>query len=289
MSKLLNYKGLYGENQFSVIPEFINHEALETRSSRYNWEIKEHIHTDLIQVFIIESGEGSLISGNREIPFKNPSIILIPTNTIHGFTYNPKIKGDVFTISDNYFESLFKESPQIIIELNYLNQLDFSKNDVFFQQILEVKNIIVRELIEGIIEKRTVLKYLFQLFFTYLYRHSISSKNQVSESDNRTLNYYKSFQKSIKTSKNESKSIKEYAAELNITSTHLNRICQALVQQSAQQIIHDFLIAESKKYLLNTNYSVSEISYLLNFREPAYFTRFFKQRVGIPPKEFRNK
>ena len=44
---------------------------------------------------------------------------------------------------------------------------------------------------------------------------------------------------------------------------------------------------EAKKYLLNTNYSISEVSYFLNFKDPAYFTRLFKKMTGVTPSEFR--
>jgi AraC family transcriptional regulator, transcriptional activator of pobA len=85
----------------------------------------------------------------------------------------------------------------------------------------------------------------------------------------------------------ESKSIEEYAKELNITAVHLNRICQSIVQKSALQIVQDYLINEAKKYLLNTSYSVSEVSYFLNFKDPAYFTRLFKKQTGVSPSDFR--
>ena len=137
------------------------------------------------------------------------------------------------------------------------------------------------------IEKQAVIQALFQLFFINIYRFSLSLKSLISVSNNRTLGYFQAFQKSIKRSLQETKSINEYAQELNITAVHLNRICQSLVQKSALQLVQEFLISEAKKYLLNTNYSISEVSYLLNFKDPAYFTRLFKKQTGVSPSEFK--
>jgi AraC family transcriptional activator of pobA len=145
----------------------------------------------------------------------------------------------------------------------------------------------LNELIDENPEKRNVIQLLFQLLFIQIYRFSILEKQEISISDNKMLNYFKSFQKSIKQTITETKSVENYAKEMSITSVHLNRVCQAIVRKSALQIIHEYLIAEAKKYLLNTNYSISEVSYLLNFKDPAYFTRLFKKQTGVSPSEFR--
>jgi AraC family transcriptional activator of pobA len=68
---------------------------------------------------------------------------------------------------------------------------------------------------------------------------------------------------------------------------HLNRVCKIVVDKSPLQILHELVVAEAKKYLLNTSYSISEISYFLNFNDPAYFTRLFKKNVGVSPSDFR--
>jgi AraC family transcriptional regulator, transcriptional activator of pobA len=79
----------------------------------------------------------------------------------------------------------------------------------------------------------------------------------------------------------------EYARELNSTTAHLNRICQAVAQKTTSQIVEEYIIGEAKKYLLHISYSISEISYMINFNDPAYFSRLFKKHCGASPKIFR--
>ncbi len=253
----------------------------------YDWEIKEHLHTELYQVFIIESGEGLLVSEQKEIELCAPCIITIPSHTLHGFNFHPSIVGEVITFSESFLETLFKNSPKVLLELNHLKHLSFETENVAFENLLMLKSQIIKELYEENPEKQTVLQSLFRVFFIGLYRFSLLLTHQITPSDNRTVRYFQAFQKSIKQSLQESKPIHEYAKELNITTVHLNRICQSLVQKSALQIVHEYIINEAKKYLLNTNYSVSEVSYFLNFKDPAYFTRLFKKMTGVSPSEFR--
>lgn len=285
--KLINFKGLYGDNQSPTLPNFIHYESLETRSKMYDWEIKEHLHTELYQLFIFQSGSGVLISENEEIALESPCIVTIPTNTLHGFHFPANMNGEVITFSESFLESIFKNSPQIILEFNQLRHFSFEDEMSIFQEINSDKSAIIKELFEENSAKQLFLQSLFQLLFVRLYRFSLSHQQETAQSDHRTLRYFQSFQKSVKQSLQESKSISDYAKEQNITTVHLNRVCQRLVQKSALQIVQEHLINEAKKYLLNTSYSISEVSYFLNFKDPAYFTRLFKKQTGISPSDFR--
>ena len=281
------FKGLYGDNSYSPILDFIHHEPLAARSKMYNWEINEHLHTDLFQLFLIESGNGLLISEKNKTEIDGHCIILIPTNTLHGFSFHDNICGEVITFSENFFESLFSANQKILNEISRLFLMKFQENSTDFTTMISIKNMIINELKEDKLEKQIVLESLFKLLFFNIYRQAFSQKAKISETDNRTLKYFQAFQKNIKQSILDSKTVGQYALELNISTMHLNRICQNVVQKSPIQIIHDQLISEAKKYLLNTSYSISEISYFLNFNDPAYFTRLFKKIVGVSPSDFR--
>jgi len=286
---LVNFKGLYGDNHQAFLSEFIHHETLEVRSKLYDWEITEHLHTDLIQIFIFSSGEGLLISEHKKIALNAPSILVIPTNTLHGFVFQSNICGDVITFTESFLENIFRNSPHILLELNHLKSFTFEPNREDFDEIQQINSQIIKEISGQNFEKQLYLQSLFQLLFLKLYRIGMQDNIQISKSDNRTLAYFQSFQKNIKKSLHESKSMHDYAKELNITAVHLNRICQTLVKKSALQIVHEYLICEAKKYLKNTTHSIAEISYFLDFKDPAYFTRLFKKQTGFSPSEFRKK
>ena len=113
---LVHFKGLYGDNPHSLLPNFIHFEALETRSKIYDWEIKEHLHTDLFQVFLIKSGEGLLVSEQKEWTLTGPCIATIPAHSLHGFVFQPNINGEVLTFSDSFLEGLLKKSQQAVFD-----------------------------------------------------------------------------------------------------------------------------------------------------------------------------
>lgn len=164
----------------------------------------------------------------------------------------------------------------------------FIKDSERFGNLLYVVNNISKEILNDAMERQLALKSYFQLLFLGLYRKSLMAENLELQTTNRTLIYFQQFQKLIKQSLNKPLSIKAYASKLGITQMHLNRVCHAVVEESALKVVQSFMVNEAKKYLLNTSYSISEIAYFLDFNDPAYFNRVFKKLVGVPPGEFRN-
>jgi AraC-like DNA-binding protein len=58
--------------------------------------------------------------------------------------------------------------------------------------------------------------------------------------------------------------------------------------KTALELIHLYMISEAKNMLVAGDQSISEIAYQLGFENPPYFSRLFKKKVGITPKEFKN-
>ena len=287
--KLLQYKGPYGEQRNPVSDELIDYEPLSKRSAIYNYEITEHLHTDLMQLFLITAGGGFLLSEGKKIALQTPCALIIPNNTLHGFVLQSDVAGDVFTFSTTFFEKNLVTVKKILLQMNQLQQLVFDKNTSTFQGILTLKNSLLKELAAYHPEKKYAIKLYFQLLLLHLYRVTQEKPVQTLPIENRTLVYFHAFQKLIKQTIHETKTIQEYAKELSISPVHLNRICQTLVQKSALQVVHEYLLIEAKKYLLGTGNSIAEISYFLDFKDPSHFSKFFRKMMGVNPRAFRRE
>lgn len=59
--------------------------------------------------------------------------------------------------------------------------------------------------------------------------------------------------------------------------------------RSAQQLLHERVLLEAKRHLTYTNMTIGQVAERLGFKEPAYFTRFFKRSVKLTPKAFRQR
>ena len=77
------------------------------------------------------------------------------------------------------------------------------------------------------------------------------------------------------------------AGRLHVSPSYLSDMLRTLTGQSAQQHIHDKLIAQAKEKLATTGLSVSEVAYALGFEHSQSFSRFFKTKTALSPLAFR--
>jgi len=84
-------------------------------------------------------------------------------------------------------------------------------------------------------------------------------------------------------------SVSAYANLLNVTPGHLNDTARRETGMTASSLIHERILLEARRLLAHSDQSVKEVAYALGFDDPSYFTRFFRERSGEAPGEFRER
>ena len=95
------------------------------------------------------------------------------------------------------------------------------------------------------------------------------------------------FRQSVEIGFRRHRSIRDYAAELGISTDRLHAICQRTLGRSPIELVHDRMVQEAKLRLERSARTVQEISDGLGFRDPANFSHFFKRKAGISPAKYR--
>ena len=79
-----------------------------------------------------------------------------------------------------------------------------------------------------------------------------------------------------------------YARMQHITPRYFSAIIKEKTGDSALQWIVRMVITEAKQLLEEPDLSIKEIADQLNFPTQSFFGKYFKQYVGVSPKEYRN-
>ena len=286
--EIINYEGLYGDNEAQLSNNFIHCEAIETRSQKHDWLIRAHFHASLFQFFYVKTGKGVFKAHNVENSFEGPCLLLIPENNLHGFEFQQNTTGTVLTIASDFIEKAYSKKSIIQKAFEYAQIIHLK--DQQQEQLIENNLVqLTHEIYNSLPLKDFKIETLLSNFLTDIYRLSIQNQVDLTAQNNRSLMLFRQFQKSIRISNNPQKTITSYAQELGITLVHLNRICRNSMGKTAIQVVHEYHIGQAQNYLQHSSYSISEIAYQLNFNDASYFSRLFKNITGLSPKEFRVK
>ena len=81
--------------------------------------------------------------------------------------------------------------------------------------------------------------------------------------------------------------VAEYADLMNKPAKSLTNLFANHIEKSPLQIIQDRIFLEAKRIILNSEKSIKETAFELGFEDIQSFSRFFKNKQGVSPKEFR--
>lgn len=83
--------------------------------------------------------------------------------------------------------------------------------------------------------------------------------------------------------------VSDYSKKIGITSRKLSSVCQSCKGQSPKKIINEYLIAESKRLLVNTSFSIKQVAMQLGFADQYQFSKYFKKHEKMAPAIYRKK
>ncbi|RFM34717.1 AraC family transcriptional regulator [Chitinophaga silvisoli] len=82
---------------------------------------------------------------------------------------------------------------------------------------------------------------------------------------------------------------KEFARSMDMHPNYLNALLKKHTGENASTHIRNRILDEAKTLLLQTDWSLQDISYSIGFADQPGFNLFFKKNTGFTPAEFRKK
>ena len=82
-------------------------------------------------------------------------------------------------------------------------------------------------------------------------------------------------------------SVAKVAEAVNLSESRAAHLFKSALGKGIHQYAAELKISGAKELLINTDMSVSEISRMVGYADPLYFSRTFNKEVGCSPKKFR--
>lgn len=80
-----------------------------------------------------------------------------------------------------------------------------------------------------------------------------------------------------------------YASKLNKSPKTLSNLFSSLSDRTPIDIIHERIMVHARKQIYHTTKSIKEIAYDLGYEDIQTFSRFFKNKEGLSPIQYREK
>lgn len=80
--------------------------------------------------------------------------------------------------------------------------------------------------------------------------------------------------------------IEKMAEEIGMSRSSLQRKIKTYTGFSPSELIRNIRLRKAATLLKSKSDSISQISFLVGFEDPSYFTKSFKKQFGVPPSEY---
>lgn len=83
--------------------------------------------------------------------------------------------------------------------------------------------------------------------------------------------------------------VDEFASMLNVTPKYLSRLLKETMNRGPSDIISLLTMKAIERRLRFTDMTMQQIANDLNFANPSFFGKYFKEHTGMTPMEYRRK
>ena len=251
--------------------------------------IENSFKTKFYTLLIIEGGSGKLTIDNEVHDLKKARVFFVNYNQVFRFSEVEKFKGEAVLFTRSFYNLIYTGNRKIKNDTAFSHLpslMDFSKSDLanFSTGINDMKKeftqpaILSKEII-CLLLKASMLKYI----------RKTNNSNYIDFKTNRKSTYVEQFKNLVEIHFKELKRTSDYSSKLTISANYLNALIKEKLDVSAETVIQNRVILEAERLLLNTDLSVTEISFELGFSDKSHFGKYFKKITQESPNNFRKK
>jgi len=278
MQKLIFNTNKYGEKLLIDIKTFDEIEFYDNK-----------LKPDFYAIAVLEKAEGEIIINTKKI-LLNDNIILFTQPGHEVYIGNSIFKKGFFLFFVKEFIDTFFNDNLFLFKFNFFRH-NLPEYFVTTKEMLSEILMSVSEIRNEILNLQDDSEHLLRSLLYYLLIKTNRLYSDTYKLNNSTVKniYILKFQQLLENNICEKHNVNEYAYDLKISRTYLNKLVKNYFNKTANQVIREYLLAEAKRKIVYSKNDISQIAFDLNFSEASSFVRFFKKMTGTSPNKFRKE
>jgi AraC family transcriptional regulator, transcriptional activator of pobA len=249
-----------------------------------------HRH-DFYEILFITRGHGNHIIDFHDYKIKPNTIFFLSPGQIHELELSEDIKGYIFLFTSEFY-LLNKQDKNHLLELPFFYSISSENPPLYLEKsgdydlLLDLFRQACDENNKNLDDSPELISSILDIILIICKR---LYPRQTEEKKKKGHLLVKKFKQLIEEKYKENIPVKEYAALLSVTASHLSETVKSITGKTSTDLINNKMILEIKRMLMHSDLGISEIAFQLNFSDQSYFSKYFKNITGMTPNEFRAK
>ena len=264
-------------------------EPIRDRSGPNDWRIRPHAHPDHTQILLVREGGGTIGMEDRLLQITVPAILVVPAGIVHQINFAPGTDGYVVTAALGCLAAASAIDPALAKAAARPAVYGLEGTGLDVVAVNDTFEWLHREFIWAAPGRRAAIMAQYVRVLVMVLRLGIVQDDGALSAPDRDYELVARYRALLETHFHTERALTFYAERLAVTPARLNAACKARAGKTASALLHDRIVVEAKRYLIYTESSVAQVAHLTGFDDPAYFNRFFAQRVGASPGAFRKQ
>ncbi|RUW48957.1 helix-turn-helix domain-containing protein [Mesorhizobium sp. M8A.F.Ca.ET.021.01.1.1] len=274
---------VYGEPVRPLDVGFLHVETVLARSNIHVGQVAAHKHPQMGQITYWTGGSGTYRIEDRSWDFSAPAVSFVPSTIVHGFSIGPGTDAIVVSVADDALATLAGHS---LLPLDRPVFTDALPQHAAWQRLATVLDMIAAEYAEAQGGSDKVLPALIAVALSHIARLAPEATDARGSSD---TSLARGLRRLVDAHFRDNWPVDRYVEALATTPHLLDKAAHAVLGSGVKRVVGERRLLEAKRLLLFTVRTVEDIAYEIGFDDPAYFSRFFRERTGEAPAAWRRR
>ena len=262
-------------------------ERLEPAVFRRSLRLRKGQYQPFSHIFLLMDGNCEMVIDDVIMTIRSPSLVFLPPDSDD----HVAIAAGAQVLLVGFAPELLTEAIGDAVESPMLRI--FTEQPLVQEEALDVKAELL-PLLEGFLSEvarpergsRMVLAAFLRLILMTGWRASGGQETPGAVQSDET-SFVQRYRQLVEVNFRRHWPVSDYAEAIGITPDRLHAICQRSLGRPPLQLLHERLLQEAKLRLERSARTSQEISDSLGFRDPTYFSHFFKRKTGLSPAAYR--
>ena len=273
---------IYGEPARPLDVGFVHVETVQARRTVHEGRVAPHRHDHMGQITYWTKGSGCYRIEDAVLDFRAPAVSFVPSNVVHGFDIEANADALVVSISDDLLGAL---AAWTVLPLATPTFLTHGGGQAAWRRLAMTLDALTEEYQDHAPAQDLALASLVSLALTHIARLG-AAPGQPGLPPGR-LALASAFRQLLGQHFRDNWPVEAYVRALRTTRHLLDKAVHEALGKAVKAAIEDRRLLEAQRLVLFTRRPVEDIAYELGFKDPGYFSRVFRKRLGQPPGQWR--